>query len=145
MPSQMPNKYVVTCYYYCAGEPENSLFRVIGCYSNNEDAEQAIKNEAKEDIDVMQNTEDEKCEELRKHAKNQQISMKEDEKNIYLKSEKNNISYTKGVYCIRQGLRGTIVGKFKKDGDENKYHFGGYDKADNFSIYNIETLEAHES
>jgi hypothetical protein len=146
MPSQNSNsdKYVVTCYYYCAGEPDDSCFGIVGCYSTHEEAEKAMMNDAEGALQDMKNKEEEKCEDIRKHAKDQNINMEETDERIYLKSGNNNISYKKITNQIKQGLRGLVVGNIKNDGDEDNFHYGGYDGARDFFMYNIQTTKVDE-
>lgn len=138
-------KYIVSCYYYCSGEPDDSCFGIVGCYSTYEEAKNALMDDAEGALQDMQNKEEEKCEELRKHAKDNNISIEETSEKIFLKSGDNNISYKKIFFQMKQGLRGLIVGNIKNDGDEDHYHYGGYDGAGDFFMYNIEGIENNDS
>jgi hypothetical protein len=146
MLSETHKKYVVTCYYYCSGEPDDSSISVFGCYSTREEAKEAMMNRAKKDMQNKQNDEEEMYEEIRRQAKDENWIIKETDKEIYTEAKNGSSSATiyKSFYEVRIGLRGLIVGNFKDDENNNDnadyYHYGGYDGAGDFLMYDIEIV-----
>lgn len=141
MSQHQDTEYILSCYYYCAGEPSESGYDIIGHYKTSEAAEQAMNAYAREQLKGLREDEEERLNELRKLSENKNIKVKETDSNIILERQNGKLSYEKATYKMKRGLKGLVVGSLKGDGDENNFHHGGYKSHHNYCIYKIITKD----
>ena len=134
------NIQYVLSYYYFAGEPNASGFDTISNHKTYNDAKHNMIIHAKELLKDLKEDEEEKLNELRKLSENKNIKVKETETKIILERQNQKISYNKVTYKMKHGINGLVVGNLKGNGDENNFHFGGYDSNSNYYIYKISTM-----
>lgn len=132
-------QYVLSCYCYKAAETKDSAFIVLGCYKTYDDVEKAMITNSKEMLEVLTDNEKERINDLKKiPLENKNIKVTETEENIFLeKKNGEKISYKKATYKVKEGERGLIVAHFDSNGDEKKFHFGGYASRHDYCMYSI--------